>query len=183
VELDKSIKKSISFPPGLLESALGRATSDHAGNLSRYLQVLIERDLSGDNEPDPLSPTIIVDLARRLCGEMDAADIALRLESLGQVAQSKLLRNLLEHVAMGQLQKELMTRPLALDPAHSASTGSKFVTTKLPDGKFAITVQPQEHTKHPRRLARESAQRVEVEAKARHDQEVAQDFPDGPISP
>lgn len=44
---DKAVKKSISFPPALLEQAAGRAKTEYGDNLSRYIQTALERDLSG----------------------------------------------------------------------------------------------------------------------------------------
>lgn len=76
---DKASKKSVSFPPKLLAEAEREATKHHAGNLSRYIQTLIERDLSGESSaPDAVSPTILEDLCARLRGEkLDALRAAL----------------------------------------------------------------------------------------------------------
>lgn len=57
---DKAEKKSISFPPKLAVLAQARAESLHAGNLSRYVQSLIERDLAGTSTPPAAdSPDIL----------------------------------------------------------------------------------------------------------------------------
>ena len=50
---DKFFKKSISFPESLGNAAQERAHGDHGGNLSRYIQKLVEQDVKGDSTPLP----------------------------------------------------------------------------------------------------------------------------------
>lgn len=46
---EKAVKKSISFPEGLLARADARAKAEYGNNLSRFVQVAIERALAGDS--------------------------------------------------------------------------------------------------------------------------------------
>lgn len=87
---EKTDKRSVSFPISLLERALERAE----GSFSGYLQDLIRRDLDGAPvKPDPMSPSIVVDLTRVLCGELDGEEMA---DLLSGESQPRILRSLLD---------------------------------------------------------------------------------------
>jgi len=87
----KYIKAGFSAP----ESLILRAKEKAGANFSAYVTRLIERDL--DNLPlAPLSPTVIVDLARTLSGEIDARIIERRF---GADDQPMMLRNWLRLIA------------------------------------------------------------------------------------
>lgn len=57
-------KKSVSFPEPVLRAAGKRAASLHAGNFSRYIQTLIERDLSHNYIASDASYDVLVNLAK-----------------------------------------------------------------------------------------------------------------------
>jgi hypothetical protein len=70
-----------------------RAVRDHDGKVSAYVRRVVERDLAGDISPtETLSPTVLVDLARQLGGELLARDLA---EQLGDTDQPRELLALL----------------------------------------------------------------------------------------
>lgn len=116
MQTDKSIKKSISFPPALCSSAEKKAAKQHAGNLSRYIQALIEKDLADKaNATDALSDTILFDLCRTLCGDITSSDLQKRT---GTIDQPRALKNLIENIASGAVPIELLTSRVT--PIHSA---------------------------------------------------------------
>lgn len=82
---EKNKSQAISFPPQMLSSAKARAEADHAGNLSRYIQTLIERDLAGAAAPAPAaeSTTPLTDLADRYAPG-DAAELRTYLDGTNQ---------------------------------------------------------------------------------------------------
>jgi hypothetical protein len=58
---DKNEKKSVSFPPALLKAALEKAKEPpFRGNLSAYIQALMERDLQGGDWPAPVEGALDV---------------------------------------------------------------------------------------------------------------------------
>ncbi len=76
-------KKSVSFPPDMLKSALARAKTSVKGTFAGYIQSLVARDLR--NEPiDAMSDNIMESLTRRLCSERDEARIRPLLTGLDQ---------------------------------------------------------------------------------------------------
>jgi len=82
-EREKVISRSISLPESWFEKLDDQAKEHFGGNRSKYLQSLIGRDL--DNGPaNPLSKTIIVDLARVLVGELDAEELKAHLKDKDQ---------------------------------------------------------------------------------------------------
>jgi predicted DNA binding CopG/RHH family protein len=93
LQVDKVIKKSVSMRESTLIEAEKKAKMAHGGNLSGYIAALVERDLSGEtSKPNALSETIILDLATRLLGELDAQELRQVLTDLNQ---PKVLQGLL----------------------------------------------------------------------------------------
>lgn len=65
----------------MLESIKERA----GGNVSGYIRNLVEADLRGQPEPArPLSPNILVEIAKVLIGELDAQDVERRVAGQDQ---------------------------------------------------------------------------------------------------
>jgi hypothetical protein len=91
---EKAVSRSISLPESWFEKLDKEARERFGGNRSKYLQALIERDL-GNSMPEPLSPTVLIDLTRALSGEIDAQEITRRI---GFVDQPRLLRKWLRHL-------------------------------------------------------------------------------------
>jgi hypothetical protein len=82
---EKFVRHSFSFPPELLNRLRGRTD-----NMSAYVRTLIENDLDNKRaEPDALSATIVVDLARVLVGELDAQKVS---NSIGNANQPEMLQ-------------------------------------------------------------------------------------------
>jgi len=80
-----------------------RAKQRYSGKVSAYVRDLIEKDLSGepvDGGTDALSPQILEELSRRLCGELIASELATQLAKGSQYpSQAHLLKDLLYGVA------------------------------------------------------------------------------------
>ncbi len=88
----------IYFSEDLLGRAQKRAEQTHKGKFSTYVTDAVERELQG-LPPDAMSPTIVLDLARRLLGEPDALRMLARV---GKADQPLLLRELLRGFMDGQ---------------------------------------------------------------------------------
>lgn len=107
----------------LLKKIQEKAKAEYSGKVSAYVRELIEQDLSVDkstSEADALSPTVIDELTRRLCGELVARELAdgLATQARSYPNQAYLLRDLLfaltEFLAQGGTfngQDEDETRP------------------------------------------------------------------------
>lgn len=113
---DKVIKKSISLPSDLLEAAIERAERYFAGNFSAYVQDLLSKDLkfkdllsnSDDDSArtegvksdkpaiDPLSETILIDLAKPLCGEIVSKRLEENVMDHTDLTQQNVLKLLLD---------------------------------------------------------------------------------------
>lgn len=91
---ENMVRQGVSLPPTLLADARVKG----GANFSAYIRDLIERDLAGGS-PDVLAPSIMVDLARRLCGELVARDLAAKL---GDADQPRKLAELLRASAAAQ---------------------------------------------------------------------------------
>lgn len=88
------------------------AKARYAGKISAFLRAAVERDLSGDTRgaPDAMSPTILVDLAKRLLGEIDAAELA---HGLGNKDQPKKLRVMLQRILCEEFDLDLPSPQIA----------------------------------------------------------------------
>lgn len=73
---EKSIKRSVSLPPTLLEEAQFRADAQHGGNLSRYIQHLITADIAGLTPGDRLMSGAV---ALKRFGELQPGNYVARL--------------------------------------------------------------------------------------------------------
>ena len=70
-----------------------KAKTEHDGKISAYVRAVLERDLSGKGvTPDALSPTIMVDLTKALCGDLVSKGL---LAALGERDQRIELGHLL----------------------------------------------------------------------------------------
>jgi hypothetical protein len=88
----KSIKAGFSAPVDVITRARKKAGS----NFSAYITGLIEKDLK-NVQPELLSSTVIVDMARLLVGELDARKLARQIGDADQPEMlQKWLRQLLE---------------------------------------------------------------------------------------
>jgi hypothetical protein len=106
----------------IIEQVKRKADRKHDGKVSAYVRNLVEQDLlndSGQTETNALSPTVIDELAKRLCGELVARELADGLATQSSYPnQAYLLRDILfaltEFFAQGgtfKSQDEDDTRP------------------------------------------------------------------------
>lgn len=100
MQTDKSVKKSVSFPPDLLSKAEKRAEKQHAGNLSRYIQTLVENDLASELSDNTSliavsARGIISDLATDYCGSAIGEELSDMVIDTG-INQGILLKQILD---------------------------------------------------------------------------------------
>jgi hypothetical protein len=81
-----------------------RSAAAHDGKSSAYFRAAIERDIRGGGPADALSPTVLVDLTRRLLGELDAEEMARAMEGKDQRQK---LRRMLERVLSEEFDLDL----------------------------------------------------------------------------
>jgi metal-responsive CopG/Arc/MetJ family transcriptional regulator len=76
VDEEKAKSKSVSLPPEMWKAVEGVAERTHAGNRSAFFYDIVKRELSGaDWIPNTLSTTILVDMTRRLLGDLTAEEM------------------------------------------------------------------------------------------------------------
>lgn len=93
----KRVTQSFAFQPDMLDQIREKADAEHGGNLSRYIQSLIERDLAGGaaSKADEYSgERILEDLAKRWNPSV-VPDVSETIERTG-IRQARLLSLILE---------------------------------------------------------------------------------------
>jgi hypothetical protein len=82
---EKAKSKSVSLLPRLWEQVEAKAEASYRGNRSDYFRELAERDLNGvPQSHEALAPSVLVDLAKSLCGPLVAKELELKLAGLDQ---------------------------------------------------------------------------------------------------
>lgn len=114
-EANKTEKKSISFPVGMLTDAQAYADEHNHGNLSAFIQTLVKKALTGQMKSDARDPLVVLarlyhpglaDEMKQLCYEADG--------STPRIPQNKLLGRLLEATALAlRAQREVETEMAA----------------------------------------------------------------------
>lgn len=123
---EKKARQGISIPPDLLASAKERAKN----NLSAYVRGLIKKDLAGEEDADALSTTVVVDLTRRLCGEIDATEMSYLIEG---TSQPKVLREMLQ-VKLEEMRRiaEAHKKASTVQSTYSEVKSEELKTKKTP---------------------------------------------------
>ena len=89
---DKSVKISMSLPDSLLQK-IDRNVLDSKEDRSSWIRGAMRQKLENQTPTDPMSPSILVDLTKSLCGEIDARE----MEAIcGTSDQPRALRKLLK---------------------------------------------------------------------------------------
>lgn len=96
----KASKIGVSLYPPQIEHARKRAKEAHAGNLSTYIQSLIDADAGNAPMPAADDPDLLLSLARHLRGTLFASDLAELLPE--GCEQPRLLVAILEDYAIAR---------------------------------------------------------------------------------
>jgi hypothetical protein len=88
----------------LAKAVRQRAEEEKAASVSAYVRRLVERDIEGGGPADAMSPTVLVDLAKRLCGELTAESIA---KAMAGADQRRELQRMLTDVALNYEAEQL----------------------------------------------------------------------------
>lgn len=122
---DKAIKTSVSLPEGMLDSAKHVASKKFGGNLSAYVQRLIENDLKGI-APEARGGDILESLTRRF----RPALLSKMRDALAGADQQLVLDNLLEQI-IHALEEDPSADPLLLRVV-SYELSVQFINTLKP---------------------------------------------------
>jgi len=68
----------------LAKAVRARVSAEKHPSVSAYVRSVVERDVSGGGPSDAMSPTVLVDLTRRLLGELDAEAMAIVMSGRDQ---------------------------------------------------------------------------------------------------
>ncbi len=115
---EKALKKSISFLPSHLKKVEGKVEHRFGGNLSKYMQSLVEADIAGGSVPRADNLDCLVTLAE---GFAPTYVEEMRKQCEG-VDQAKALELLLKLVALGKLD---ISREFMMAAEEMASYGKK----------------------------------------------------------